>query len=427
MPRSQTSTSGASTAKSKSSAALTPATTTNAPCPVAPPRSIWRSFGIPPPTANAAEPSTSVITSTPSLSPPKCLPPPNRIFKVTSSPNLPRYAFPHLLLAQFRTEASPDTGHSRFTMSSSSSPIILPRFVCLLPRVLTRSRSLPLPLVSVRSRWYSLDICLLSDSPFAYNLCAPCLGLVGRICPYLGCNFSAYWVFGRQIRFGGDCPSSTGSACDASDLASQQRLVVECGSQVDENEDGYFWRKYGQKSVKGSSTPRQYYRCRVLNCSVKKTVEASPKGNTIVTYDGFHTHEPGVVVASPTVPAPAPPSIRAPLHQSHHNMHHHNMPVLQPQLQTVYTTVPQLPLMVKFEPESPSTSSPASSYPSSSVESPSSITDDEDSYFSEPSPKRTFKDEDVNYSEQIHQFAPEAPPAETWYALWDNSAELLTH
>jgi len=196
---------------------------------------------------------------------------------------------------------------------------------------------------------------------------------------------------------------------------------------VDENEDGYFWRKYGQKSVKGSSTPRQYYRCRVLNCSVKKTVEASPKGNTIVTYDGFHTHEPGVVVASPTVPAPAPPSIRAPLHQSHHNMHHHNMPVLQPQLQTVYTTVPQLPLMVKFEPESPSTSSPASSYPSSSVESPSSITDDEDSYFSEPSPKRTFKDEDVNYSEQIHQFAPEAPPAETWYALWDNSAELLTH
>ena len=40
-------------------------------------------------------------------------------------------------------------------------------------------------------------------------------------------------------------------------------------------EDGYNWRKYGQKQVKGSENPRSYYKCTYHSCSMKKKVERS--------------------------------------------------------------------------------------------------------------------------------------------------------
>jgi WRKY transcription factor 1 len=53
--------------------------------------------------------------------------------------------------------------------------------------------------------------------------------------------------------------------------------------------DGYNWRKYGQKYVKGSSNPRSYYRCTEENCPVKKHVEL--QGNQIMNiYEGVHNH-----------------------------------------------------------------------------------------------------------------------------------------
>lgn len=36
----------------------------------------------------------------------------------------------------------------------------------------------------------------------------------------------------------------------------QPRIVVETISEVDVIEDGYRWRKYGQKLVKGNPNPR---------------------------------------------------------------------------------------------------------------------------------------------------------------------------
>lgn len=217
------------------------------------------------------------------------------------------------------------------------------------------------------------------------------------------------------------------SPASVADLASQQRLVVECGTHVDENEDGYSWRKYGQKSVKGSVTPRQYYRCRVAGCPVKKTVEASLKGNTIVTYDGCHSHEPGALCASPGVSRPESPeshlavyalaaaSYYSPASSSNHT-------VASPASTSVTSPV--------STPLSPSTRT--GSFVSTdvyAVHSPVSYsgtsTEDDESCFSEPSPKRSVKDEDVNY-DIPHAFVPGLPPADVWYASWDNG-ELLTH
>lgn len=57
-------------------------------------------------------------------------------------------------------------------------------------------------------------------------------------------------------------------------------------------DDGYNWRKYGQKQVKGSEFPRSYYKCTHPNCPVKKKVERSPQGQvTEIIYKGQHNHE----------------------------------------------------------------------------------------------------------------------------------------
>lgn len=56
-------------------------------------------------------------------------------------------------------------------------------------------------------------------------------------------------------------------------------------------EDGYNWRKYGQKHVKGSEYPRSYYKCTHQNCPVKKKVERSHEGHiTEIIYKGAHNH-----------------------------------------------------------------------------------------------------------------------------------------
>lgn len=220
----------------------------------------------------------------------------------------------------------------------------------------------------------------------------------------------------QQIRASADSPSAV------ADLASQQRLVVECGTHVDENEDGYSWRKYGQKSVKGSVTPRQYYRCRVAACPVKKTVEASLKGNTIVTYDGCHSHEPGVLCATPVESRPESPESQMAAYALAAAYYTPSIAVVSSPASTSVTS----PVSTPLSPAHRAGSFVSDAY---SVHSPVSYsgtsTEDDDSYLSEPSPKRSVKDEDVTYGDIPHAFVPGLPPADVWYASWDN--ELLTH
>ncbi|KAK1258852.1 putative WRKY transcription factor 28 [Acorus gramineus] len=71
------------------------------------------------------------------------------------------------------------------------------------------------------------------------------------------------------------------------------RFAFMTKSEVDHLEDGYRWRKYGQKAVKNSPYPRSYYRCTSQKCTVKKRVERSFQDPTVVitTYEGQHTHQ----------------------------------------------------------------------------------------------------------------------------------------
>lgn len=68
-------------------------------------------------------------------------------------------------------------------------------------------------------------------------------------------------------------------------------------------EDGYNWRKYGQKQVKNSEHPRSYYKCTHPNCPVKKKVERSLEGHiTEIVYKGSHSHPLPLPNRRPSVP-----------------------------------------------------------------------------------------------------------------------------
>nr|AKA27907.1 WRKY protein [Salvia miltiorrhiza] len=75
--------------------------------------------------------------------------------------------------------------------------------------------------------------------------------------------------------------------------SSDSRHVVQTLSEVDLVNDGYRWRKYGQKLVKGNPNPRSYYRCSNTGCPVKKHVERASHDPKLVitTYEGKHVHD----------------------------------------------------------------------------------------------------------------------------------------
>ncbi|XP_073299978.1 probable WRKY transcription factor 48 [Primulina huaijiensis] len=72
----------------------------------------------------------------------------------------------------------------------------------------------------------------------------------------------------------------------------EPRFAFMTKSEIDHLDDGYRWRKYGQKAVKNSPFPRSYYRCTSTSCGVKKRVERSSEDPSIVvtTYEGTHIH-----------------------------------------------------------------------------------------------------------------------------------------
>ncbi|CAI9784105.1 unnamed protein product [Fraxinus pennsylvanica] len=108
----------------------------------------------------------------------------------------------------------------------------------------------------------------------------------------------------KDLRISAPTSVPTSSVCDVDELnqEGQSNSCIQVSSTDNKDcvslvtgertsDDGYNWRKYGQKLVKGCEFPRSYYKCTYPNCEVRKFVERSPSGKiTKIEYKGSHGH-----------------------------------------------------------------------------------------------------------------------------------------
>ncbi|KAG8067692.1 hypothetical protein GUJ93_ZPchr0005g15108 [Zizania palustris] len=94
----------------------------------------------------------------------------------------------------------------------------------------------------------------------------------------------------KRLKEDGDNEGSSGGSGKP---VREPRLVVQTLSDIDILDDGFRWRKYGQKVVKGNPNPRSYYKCTTVGCPVRKHVErASHDARAVITtYEGKHNHD----------------------------------------------------------------------------------------------------------------------------------------
>ncbi|KAG2239942.1 hypothetical protein Bca52824_091301 [Brassica carinata] len=105
---------------------------------------------------------------------------------------------------------------------------------------------------------------------------------------------------------------NTQSSVSVSKPGKKHKHVVHAADDVGICGDGYRWRKYGQKMVKGNPNPRNYYRCTSAGCPVRKHIETAVENTkaVVITYKGEHNHDspvpkkrhdtPSSVLLSPT-------------------------------------------------------------------------------------------------------------------------------
>ncbi|XP_073158429.1 probable WRKY transcription factor 49 [Henckelia pumila] len=116
--------------------------------------------------------------------------------------------------------------------------------------------------------------------------------------------------------------------------------INNCGNVM--ADDGYKWRKYGQKSIKNSPNPRSYYRCTNPRCSAKKQVERSidDPDTHIITYEGLHLHFPYPFSLLNTShldrPDPPPKKHKGPSPEAHHRDRTAQDTVTEDGLQNIY-------------------------------------------------------------------------------------------
>ncbi|KQK13089.1 hypothetical protein BRADI_1g07970v3 [Brachypodium distachyon] len=100
-----------------------------------------------------------------------------------------------------------------------------------------------------------------------------------------------------------------GGAAAGQRVVKKHKITLQTPSEVDLLDDGYRWRKYGQKVVKGNPRPRSYYKCTAENCNVRKQIERASSNPSCVltTYTGRHSHHPPgrATGGSSAVPTPS--------------------------------------------------------------------------------------------------------------------------
>ncbi|CAM8903985.1 unnamed protein product [Rhodiola kirilowii] len=113
--------------------------------------------------------------------------------------------------------------------------------------------------------------------------------------------------------------------------AKEPRFAFATKSEIDQLEDGYRWRKYGQKAVKDSPYPRSYYRCTTQTCIVKKRVERSfqDPSTVITTYEGQHNHySPATLRGNAAAMLSANAALFGSASSASGNFSHHLLPTL---------------------------------------------------------------------------------------------------
>ncbi|KAI3828789.1 hypothetical protein L1987_02899 [Smallanthus sonchifolius] len=98
----------------------------------------------------------------------------------------------------------------------------------------------------------------------------------------------------------------------------QIRISTDNGLEGN-TDDGYSWRKYGQKDILGAKFPRSYYRCTyryIHQCMARKQVQRTDEDPMVfeITYRGQHTCNPAT---PPSVVPPQSPE----KHETEQNNH----------------------------------------------------------------------------------------------------------
>ncbi|CAL1413580.1 unnamed protein product [Linum trigynum] len=96
----------------------------------------------------------------------------------------------------------------------------------------------------------------------------------------------------KKMMGGGQKKAEISKKTKTKKKGNNNKYAFQTRSQVDILDDGYRWRKYGQKAVKNNNFPRSYYRCTYQGCNVKKQVQRLTKdeGVVVTTYEGVHSH-----------------------------------------------------------------------------------------------------------------------------------------
>eukprot|EP00270_Netrium_digitus_P007728 TRINITY_DN2270_c0_g1_i9.p1 TRINITY_DN2270_c0_g1~~TRINITY_DN2270_c0_g1_i9.p1 ORF type:complete len:306 (-),score=-11.84 TRINITY_DN2270_c0_g1_i9:248-1126(-) len=102
------------------------------------------------------------------------------------------------------------------------------------------------------------------------------------------------WLAEVTAPGGGSSPDVLDARSSFCPFSNLRPIFISTKSDTDVVYDGYKWKKYGQKEIKGSPYPRRYYRCSVPSCLVRKQVERSVvrKTEVVSIYKGCHNHSP---------------------------------------------------------------------------------------------------------------------------------------
>ncbi|XP_021636199.2 probable WRKY transcription factor 3 [Hevea brasiliensis] len=87
-------------------------------------------------------------------------------------------------------------------------------------------------------------------------------------------------------------PAATEAPMETEEENRQEQDVERGSHRLALPQDGYEWRKYGQKFIKNIGKFRSYFKCRNQNCNARKKVEWSDRqpDNIRIVYEGVHSH-----------------------------------------------------------------------------------------------------------------------------------------